>query len=131
METEICTWSTKRAKVKKKKNAYGVKFTHVSKSVHMRQFAYVSKFAYTQINTHVNKSVYVYRAVDTFSRVAIQLWVLPGCYSLIESCMFVRISDTFLWQRYMYLSCDIIEFTINMKSTLAKLRSSAYTLRLI
>ena len=35
-------------KCKSKKNAYGEIFIHVSKSVHMRQFVYVSKFAYTQ-----------------------------------------------------------------------------------
>ena len=47
-------------KCKSKIVAYGVKFTHVSKSVHMRQFAYASKFEDTQINTHVSKSVNVY-----------------------------------------------------------------------
>ena len=43
--------------VKSKKNAYEVKLARV----HMRQFACVNKFAYTQINTHVSKSVHVYR----------------------------------------------------------------------
>ena len=62
MQTEICIWFPPSARVKK--IAYGVKFTHVSKSIDMRQF--VSKFEYTQINTHVSKSVRVYRALVSY-----------------------------------------------------------------
>ena len=51
-------------KCKSKAFEYGVKFTHVSKSVQMCQFAYISKFAYMQINTHVSKSVHVYRTFE-------------------------------------------------------------------
>ena len=47
-----------------KKNAHGEKVTRVSKSVHMRQFAYESKLAYTQISSHVSKSVHVYGALE-------------------------------------------------------------------
>ena len=32
-----------------KENAFGVKFTLVRKTVHMRQFAHVSEFAYMKI----------------------------------------------------------------------------------
>ena len=63
MQTEIYELGLHQVqKSEENKNAYGVKFTHVSKSVHMRQFAYVSKFSHMQINTPMSKSVPVYRA---------------------------------------------------------------------